>query len=69
MESIEKNLRERQFRIERAYSNMKWCLDDGHLEGETMWYSIAQDLEEEFEKYVQEVDRFLLDAERLGIEV
>ena len=55
IEKIEQQLRQHDFGIEQAYRNMKACIDDHHLEGETMWYSIALDREQARDLYHQQL--------------
>jgi hypothetical protein len=55
IEKIEQQLRQHDFGIEQAYSSMKRCRDDDHLEGETMWYSIALDREQARDLYHQQL--------------
>ena len=55
VETIQKEIDRLDFRVEQAYSNMKRCRDDDHAEGETMWYSLALDREQERDQYHQRV--------------
>ena len=55
VETIQKEIDRLDFRVEQAYSNMKRCVDDDHREGETMWYSLALDREQERDQYHQKV--------------
>ena len=55
IEEIEQQLRQHDFGVREAYSHMKRCRDDDHLEGETMWYSIALDREQARDLYHQQL--------------
>ena len=55
VETIQKEIDRLDFRVEQAYRNMKACIDDHNPEGDTMWYSIALDREQERDQYHQKV--------------
>ena len=63
IDEIKQELTRLDFQVAQAYSNMKWCQDDQHWEGDTMWYSIALDREQERDQYHQKIIQALESVE------